>query len=67
MDDSALVISFCFGLICFLMYNFYAQVITKQISALTRAVCDIAKTLIIWVVGLIFTATFGEDNESYEW
>ena len=64
MDDSALAISFGFGLIFFLLYNLNAQMIIKEINSLTRAVCDVATIIIIWIVGIVLSLVFDDDSES---
>lgn len=41
--------------------------ITKYINAISRAICDIARTLLVWIVGIILTVTLGKNNPIFEW
>ncbi len=55
-----LVISMC-------TYNSLGVIIAKYMNSLTRAVCDASRTVIIWVVGIIVTATLGADDKAFRW
>jgi fructose-specific phosphotransferase system IIC component len=48
-------------------YNSVGVTIAKYMNSLTRAVCDVSRAVIIWVVGIIVTATMGADNKAFRW
>lgn len=43
-----------------MIFNVSGVTVTKYISALTRSICDVTRTLLIWIVGLIVTVTAGK-------
>lgn len=49
------------------MFNISGLSITRYVNALYRAICDVTRTLIIWVVGLIVTSTVGVEQANYRW
>ena len=48
-------------------FNFIGLSITKYINALARAILNLTKTALIWVIGIIVTVTAGKTNSSFEW
>ena len=48
-------------------YNATGVLITKKISSLARAVVDVSRTVLIWLAGVLITATFGSSNPTYVW
>jgi uncharacterized membrane protein YecN with MAPEG domain len=36
-------------------------------NSLTRAICDASRTIIIWIVGIILTASLGSDDKRFRW
>ena len=34
---------------------------------MARAVCDVIRTTIIWLAGIIITVTVGHDDDIYKW
>jgi len=49
-------------LITMAVNNLFGVIIAKYAKSLTRSICDVSRTVIIWIVGIIITATIGEDN-----
>ncbi len=43
-----------------------AVTISKKINPLSRALGDICRTLIIWIVGIVITETKGKNNSDYK-
>lgn len=43
-------------------FNITGLSITRYINGLARAVCDVTRTVIIWLVGIIITLTLGESQ-----
>jgi hypothetical protein len=41
------------------IYNTVGVTIAKYMNSLTRAICDVTRTVIVWVVGIIVTASLG--------
>jgi hypothetical protein len=48
-------------------FNFIGLSITKYINALARAVLNLTKTALIWIIGIIVTVTAGKTNTAYHW
>ena len=48
-------------------YNATGVLITKKISSLARAVVDVSRTVLIWLGGVLITATVGANNATYRW
>lgn len=49
------------------MFNLIGLEITKRVNALARAILNLAETALVWIIGLIVTATIGKYNQMYEW
>jgi len=55
------------SLIAIGLFNYYAISVTKYVNAIQRAVVGNVSTIIIWIAGLIITATTGQPWASLEW
>jgi len=40
-------------------YNASGIIIAKELRSLTRSIIDVSRTVIVWIVGIILTATLG--------
>jgi amino acid transporter len=59
---------FCiFYVFSVMTFNITGLSITRYINALARAVCDVSRTVIIWLVGIIVTLTVGQRQANYLW
>lgn len=59
---------FCIlGIFSIACFNITGVTITKYIDALARSVGDVARTVLVWGIGLIITITAGVNNPSYVW
>lgn len=59
---------FCIlGIFSISIFNIAGVTVTKNINALARTVADVSRTIIIWGVGLIVTATAGSIYVNYQW
>ena len=60
LGASAVLMVFCIvGMISIMLYNVLGVSITKYINALARSIADVTRTVLIWGVGLLITATEG--------
>ena len=50
-----------------MIFNASAVTVSKHISPLVRSICDVSRTLVIWLVGIIVTVTIGKNKENYKW
>lgn len=41
--------------------------VTKYINSLARSICDVTRTAIVWIVGILVTVTAGVDKPNYKW
>jgi len=55
------------GVFSILTFNTSGSSVTKFISALARSICDVSRTVLIWLVGIIVTVTAGESDPTYKW
>ena len=59
---------FCIGYVFSVMtFNITGLSVTRYINALARATCDVSRTVIIWLVGIIVTVTVGQQENNYKW
>jgi len=66
-DDGFLLSFVILGVFSILTFNTSGVAITKFINALARSLCDVSRTVLIWLVGIIVTVTVGESNPIYKW
>lgn len=68
VSDSGLII-FGVSLVFFSMgtYVTVGVFITKHMNSLTRSICDVTRTVLIWAVGIILTATLGQTDKRFHW
>jgi hypothetical protein len=48
-------------------YNTLGVIIAKYMNSLTRAICDASRTVIIWMVGIILSASLGRNDKRFQW
>lgn len=48
-------------------YTSVGMVIVKNKSSIVRAVIDVSRTVLIWIIGVIVSATLGANDKSYDW
>lgn len=48
-------------------FNVTGLMITKHINALARAILNMSKTALVWIIGIIVTVTAGKSNSDYKW
>lgn len=69
MGDSThglLIVAVMLGICTIGCFNVCGVNVTKRVSALARSVVDASRTVIIWLVSIIVTATYGEPrNDKY--
>lgn len=41
--------------------------VTKYINALARSICDVTRTVIVWIVGIIISVSAGVNRPNYKW
>lgn len=66
-NNTALLLFCIFGSISIMCFNVMGVSVTKYVNALARMIADVSRTVIIWGVGLLITATAGEDHPNYRW
>lgn len=47
------------GVFSITTFNVCGVSVTKYINAIARSICDVTRTVIIWLVGILITATLG--------
>ena len=48
-------------------YNSLSVTIAKVMNSLTRAIVDVTRTVLVWIIGIIFTATLGTNQKNFHW
>lgn len=68
LGENKVLMIFCICYVFSVMtFNITGLSITRYINALARAVCDVSRTVIVWLVGIIVTLTVGQQQENYLW
>lgn len=49
------------------IYNGTGVTIAKTLSSLARAVIDVSRTVIVWIVGVVLTATLGANDPAFQY
>lgn len=62
-----LLLLIIFSIVTIMGYNAAGVTITKYINALARAIADVTKTIVVWVVSAIITAILSSDYPNYKW
>ena len=66
--SSGILLVFCImGIFSIAAFNITGVTITKYINALARSVADVARTIIVWIIGIIVTVTAGVNYPNYAW
>jgi len=66
-NDGLLIFAVILSLVCIGTYNLFGQIITKYINAVTRAILNVLRTIIIWIVGIIITVSTDSQWEILTW
>lgn len=60
----ALAIISIFGI---LIFNVSGVTVTKYINALARAIANMTKSILVWIIGIIITLTLGRTHPNLQW
>lgn len=66
-SNGTLLIFCIIGVFSILTFNISGVTVTKHINALARSICDVTRTIIVWGVGILITATAGSKYPNYKW
>lgn len=55
------------GVITIAVFNVCGVNVTKHISALTRSIADVSRTLLVWIISIIITVTAGKHHDNWKW
>ena len=62
------LLAFCFlGILSIATFNITGVTVTKYINALARSICDVTRTILVWIAGIIVTLTAGSVYPNYRW
>lgn len=56
-----------FGVFTIAIFNICGVSVTKHISSLARSIVDVTRTVIVWIISIIITKTYGVNNEFWRW
>lgn len=55
------------GVFSIATFNVTGVTVTKYINSLARSICDVTRTAIVWIVGILVTVTAGVNKPNYKW
>jgi hypothetical protein len=55
------------GVFSIATFNVTGVTVTKYINALARSICDVTRTVIVWIIGILVTVTAGANKPNYKW
>lgn len=59
---------FCIlGIFSIATFNVTGVTVTKYINSLARSICDVTRTAIVWIIGILVTITAGVNKPNYKW
>lgn len=66
--SSGSLLFFCIlGIFSIATFNITGVTVTKYINALARSIGDVTRTILVWGIGLIVTATAGATHPNFKW
>ena len=66
--SSGSLLFFCIlGVFSIATFNITGVTVTKNINAVARSLADVARTILVWSVGIIITVSAGSTHPNYEW
>lgn len=66
--SSGSLLFFCIlGVFSIATFNVTGVTVTKYINALARSITDVTRTILVWTIGIIITATAGANYPNFEW
>ena len=66
--ENGLLLFFCvLGVFSIATFNVTGVTVTKYINSLARSICDVTRTVIVWIVGILVTVTAGVNKPNYKW
>jgi hypothetical protein len=66
-SDMLLLVAVILGIFSIALYNLCGVNVTKHVSAVARTVIDVARTVVIWLVGLAVTEWTSRKWENMTW
>ncbi len=55
------------GMFSIATFNVSGVAVTKYISPIARSIGDVTRTTLVWLVGIIITASLGANDSSFQW
>lgn len=66
--SNGFLLLFCIlGIFSIATFNVTGVTVTKYINALARSICDVTRTVIVWIVGILVTVSAGVNKPNYKW
>jgi len=65
-SDGTLLFFVLLGIFTIAAFNVFGVTVTKKVSSLARSVVDVTRTLLVWIIGLIFSWTSLKGRENWE-
>lgn len=66
-SNGPLLIFCILGIFSIATFNITGVTVTKHINALARSIGDVTRTILVWGIGLLITATAGFHYPNYRW
>jgi hypothetical protein len=65
--NGALAFFVILGVFSIATFNVTGVTVTKYINALARSICDVTRTVLVWIIGIIITVSAGSNMPNYRW
>ena len=49
------------------IFNVLGVTVTQKINSVARSICDVSRTVVVWMVSIIITVSAGVNRPNYEW
>ena len=66
-SNTFILILTLFSVSSIMVYNVAGVTITKYINSLARAIADVTKTILVWVISILVTVQYGKEYPNYKW
>lgn len=67
VSNGALLFFVILGVFSIATFNVTGVTVTKYINAVARSICDVTRTILVWILGIIVTVSAGVNKPNYRW
>jgi hypothetical protein len=67
LSDPVILVGVLIVLTMMICFSLTGVMISQRMSSLARSIVDVSRSLVIWLIGGVVTATIGQSNPSFKW